>query len=88
MPDSNSLLVLTIKLKPKENFHTAIKLSIDILEKYYFTKVAHFTNACYNTSFQDPKVSGTSVTPASLGFHLCHAVTAVQDIKEHSTLME
>jgi hypothetical protein len=59
------LLVLAIKLKPKENFHTAIMLQFYILEKYYFTKVGYFTNTCYNTTFQDPKVRGTSVTPAS-----------------------
>jgi hypothetical protein len=88
MPGSNSLLVLARKLKPKENFHTAITLSFDILEKYYLMKVAHFTNASYNTSFQDPTVSGTGVTPASLSLHLCHPVIAVQEIKEHSALGE
>jgi hypothetical protein len=65
MHNSNGLLLLAIRLKPKENFHTAIMLEFYILEKYDFTKVAHFTNTCYNTSFQDPKVSGSSVTPAS-----------------------
>lgn len=87
MHNSSGLLVPAIKLKPKENFHTAIMLQFYILEKYYLTKVAHFTNTCYNTSFQGPKVSGTSVTPASLSVHLCHAVIPVWEIKEHSTVV-
>lgn len=88
MHNSNGLLVLVIKLKPKENFHTAIMLQFYILEKYYLTKVAHFTNTSYNTSFQDPIVSGTSVTPACISTILLLQCRKLKSIALGWPLME
>jgi hypothetical protein len=54
---SSGSLIIVIKPKLKDNFHTAFMLLFYILQKIASTKDAYFSKTYYHPSFQDIKLS-------------------------------
>lgn len=67
MPRSSGSLVMTIKPKTKGSFCATTMLLHYIIPKYCLDKCCTFFNIYYQTSFHDPEVSGTNVSPADVG---------------------
>jgi hypothetical protein len=62
---SNESLAITVKHKSKWEFFHIHHDVLHSIKKITWTEVASFSNICYHTSFQDPILSGTSITLTS-----------------------